>query len=221
MVARRLMGCRGLYLPTFTVVNQVIGLVIGAVISIAVWYTNVWNTGYLPINANGTYDNTGAPYNITSVLDDGDILDEVKYQNYSQPYFSAAYIIYNLFALALYTAAFSYVWIFHGREVWRGFKGVYRSVFKKTDDEDLSEDVHYRLMKQYKEVPDWHYLILLIVPILFGCAAVAGYPTNAPVAALFYGLVIPLIFIIPIGIIQAVTGIPVPLNMLGNIMSVG
>ncbi|WVW83737.1 OPT family small oligopeptide transporter [Kwoniella bestiolae CBS 10118] len=212
-------GGTGLYLPTFAVANQVVGILIGAVMILAVWFTNTWNTGYLPINSNGTFDNTGGKYNVTSVLNSATgKLDENLYRSYSQPFFSAGYIVYNIWAFASYSASFSYVFLFYRRDIARGFRGVYRSLFKKVEDDDLEEDVHYRLMKHYKEVPDWYYLILLVLPIAFGCGAIAGWPTHAPVAALFYGLILPIVFILPLGIIQAVTGIPVALNILANII---
>ena len=126
--------------------------------------------------------------------------------------------MYNIWAFASYTAAFSYVFLYHWYDIKRGFRGVYRNITKKNQDEDMEEDVHFRLMQAYKEVPEWHYLILLIVPIIFGIAAVQGFPTHAPVAALFYGLILPIIFMIPLGLIQAVTGVPVALNILGDVL---
>ncbi|OCF34038.1 OPT family small oligopeptide transporter [Kwoniella heveanensis BCC8398] len=209
----------GLYLPTFAIANQVVGIIIAAIMILAVWFTNTWNTGFLPINSNGTFDNTGSRYNVTSVLNAATgKLDETLYRSYSQPFFSAGYIIYNIWAFASYTASFSYVFLFYRRDIVRGFKGVYRNLFHKGEEEELEEDIHYRLMKKYREVPDWYYAVLLVLPIAFGCAAVAGYPTHAPVAALFYGLILPIIFILPLGIIQAVTGIPVALNILANVI---
>lgn len=211
-------GGTGLYLPTFAIVNQTVGIFIAAMMILAVWFTNTWNTAFLPINSNDTFDNTGASYNVTAILDASGSFNEQLYQSYSQPFFTAGYIIYNIWAFASYTAAFSYVFLFYRKDIVRGFRGVYRSFFKKHADEAVEEDVHYRLMQAYKEVPDWWYLVLLILPIAFGCAAVGGYPTHAPVGALFYGLIMPIIFIIPIGVIQAVTGIPVALNILADII---
>lgn len=33
------------------------------------YYTNTWNSGYLPLLSSGTFDNTGKSYNITCVVD--------------------------------------------------------------------------------------------------------------------------------------------------------
>nr|XP_031857404.1 OPT family small oligopeptide transporter [Kwoniella shandongensis]KAA5524476.1 OPT family small oligopeptide transporter [Kwoniella shandongensis] len=214
-----LSGGSGLYLPTFAVVNQTIGIIIAAFMSMGIWYTNTWNTGYLPIQSNGTYDNTGARFKVTKILDAAGHFNQQLYEAYSKPFYTAGFIVYNIWAFAGYTSALLYIALFHYKEVGQGFKGVFRSFFKKNEEEDeFAHDIHYRLMQVYKEVPDWWYLLLLVLPIAFGCAAVAAFPTGAPVAALFYGLIMPVIFILPIGIIQAVTGIPVALNILADII---
>ena len=209
---------KGLYLPTFAVVNQCAGIVIAAVMILAIWYTNGWQTGYLPINSQGTFDNTGGNFKVTKVLDSLGRLDENLYHKYSQPWFSAGYIVYNIWCFASYSASLSYVYLFHRQTIVRGFKGIFRQAFHKVDDPDVGDDIHTRLMRSYKNVPDWHYIVLLIVPIFFGVAAIVGWPTGAPVSALFYGLIMPAIFILPVGVIQAVTGIPVAINVLAALV---
>jgi OPT family small oligopeptide transporter len=212
------LGWSGLFLPTFAVCNQIAGILMAAVMILIIWYSNAWETGYLPINSNKTFDNTGSRYNVSKVLNSRGLFDETLYQNYSQPMFSAGYIVYTLFAFASYSATLSYIWLFHRQTIVRGFSGIWRQVFGKGEDTNVEEDIHYRLMKVYKEVPDWQYVALLIVPIIFGIAALTAWPTGVGVGALFYGLIMPIVFIIPIGIVQAVTGMPVAINVLAAII---
>lgn len=82
-----------LTVPTFSIMNMFVGILIGAIMTLGVYYTNAWETGYLPINGNDAYDNTGAAFNVTRVLDDNGNLDMAKYQAYSQPWQSAGYIV--------------------------------------------------------------------------------------------------------------------------------
>ena len=85
------------------------------------------------------------------------------------------------------------------------------------NEDDMTEDVHYRLMlKSYDEVPEWQYLIVLLVSMVLGMVGVGIYPTNTSPVVLIFGIIMPLIVIIPCGMIQAVTGIPVPLNVLAE-----
>ncbi|ORY23682.1 OPT oligopeptide transporter protein-domain-containing protein [Naematelia encephala] len=224
-------GGSGLYLPTFVVLNMFGGVLIGAIMTLGIWYRNTWNTGYLPINSNETFDNTGASYNVTVMLNDKGGFDEAAYRAYSQPWFSAGYLVYNIWAFAQYSATLTYVILFHRHEVTRGYKGVRKSMRKiwasirrrpatdsSEDIDDLEEDVHYRLMQAYKEVPDWHYAVLLIFPIALGMVAVGAWPTHSTPAALVYGMIMPIIGLVPIGMIQAVTGISVALNIIADII---
>lgn len=105
-----------------------------------------------------------------------------------------------------------------------GFRGLVKSARKtlkmreySDDEDDLSEDVHYRLMQQnYKEVPEWQYLIVLLISMVIGMVGVGIYPTNTSPVVLIFGIIMPLIVMIPCGLIQAVTGIAVPLNVLAE-----
>ncbi|KXT11993.1 hypothetical protein AC579_4634 [Pseudocercospora musae] len=211
-------GLSGLYLPTFAIANQIAGIVVAAFMILAIWFRNAWQTGFLPINSNGTFDNTGDSYNVTKVLDAGNLFNENRYEQYSQPWFSAGFIVYNIWCFASYSAVLSYVYLFHRKTIGRSFRGIWRQAFHKEPDTEIEEDIHWRLMQSYKEVPDWQYIALLLVPIAFGIAALKGWPTGVGVAPLFYGLIMPAIFIIPIGIIQAVTGIPLAINILADIV---
>lgn len=56
----------------------------------------------------------------------------------------------------------------------------------------------------------------LVCAIAMGCAGIAGWQTYTSVAVVFYGIALCLLFVIPIGIIKAVTGIEVTLNVLAE-----
>lgn len=71
----------------------------------AVWLTLIGNTGYLPINDNHIFDNTGSRFNVSRVIDDRGILDVAKYQTYSQPYLSAGNLAVYFWFFANYTAS--------------------------------------------------------------------------------------------------------------------
>lgn len=57
------------------------------------WWTNAFNTAYLPINSNRTFDNTGAKYNVSRVLDAKGNLDFAKYNEYSEAWMSAGNLV--------------------------------------------------------------------------------------------------------------------------------
>ena len=213
-----------LTIPTFSIMCQFAGMVVSFFVVLGVWYTNGWNSGYLPINSNHTFDNAGGRFNVSLILDDAGRFDDAKYQQYSQPWMSAGYVISFLFYFAMYSSSLSYVFLYHRHDLVHGAKNMWRSVrstFRRetkieSDEDDLAEDIHYRLMKKYKEVPEWHYLIVLIVAAVIGMIGVGIYPTGTSPVVVIFGIIMPLIAMIPVGLIQAVTGIQVALNVLAE-----
>lgn len=125
---------------------------------------------------------------------------------------------------AIYTCTISYTFLYHRHEIAHGFKGLFRSIkqmINKTADtvdaeDDLGEDIHWRLMKRYDEVPEWWYLITLLVALGLGMAGVGAWPTNTTPAVVIFGVIMALLFVIPVGLITAVTGVQVTLNVLAE-----
>jgi hypothetical protein len=56
----------------------------------------------------------------------------------------------------------------------------------------------------------------LAVAISLACAGIGGWQTYTNVGVVFYGIALCLIFVIPVGIIKAITGIEVTLNVLAE-----
>ena len=82
---------------------------------LAVWFSNKWNTAYLPINSPSTFSNTGARYSVTKILDDRGRLDLAKYQVYSEPWMSAGTIVAYIFYFVMYSASELALWLTKGR----------------------------------------------------------------------------------------------------------
>lgn len=81
------------------------------------------------------------------------------------------------------------------------------------------KDVHARMMGVYKEVPVWWYGAIFVVAFIFGVVAIEIFPTQFPVWALVLALFIGFIFVIPIGIIRAVTNQLPALNVLAEFVA--
>ncbi|KAG9084041.1 hypothetical protein FRC07_013734 [Ceratobasidium sp. 392] len=105
-----------------------------------------------------------------------------------------------------------YAFSYHRREIVRGFK----SLIRRKDPRRDYKDVHNRLMAAYPEAPEWWYACILLVSIALGLVAILAYPTHTTVGALFMGLALALIFIVPVGVIYAVTNTEVTLNVLAE-----
>jgi OPT family small oligopeptide transporter len=181
--------------PFFTTVNNFMGMLICFPIIVAIWFTNTWYTAYMPINVNRPYDRFGERYKVTNIVDERGLFDQAAYEAYSPLYLPAANaFLYGAF-FAIYPATIVYAYLYHRHEIVRGFK----SLVKKHDKKHLNRDVHNRLMSIYPEAPEWWYAIILLVSIGLGLIALLKYPTNATVGSLFMGILLALIFIVPVG----------------------
>jgi len=76
--------------PAFSTFNQTGGMFLFGFVILGIYFTNTWNTGYLPINSNRVYDHFGKIYNVSRTLDARGMYDHTKYMNYSAAYLGAA-----------------------------------------------------------------------------------------------------------------------------------
>lgn len=93
-----------------------------------------------------------------------------------------------------------------------GFRGMWKSVRSKgrvqeANEDDLSEDIHSRMMRQYKEVPEWWYLSILALALITGMVGIGVYQTYTTPAVVLFGIAMALVFIIR-EYTQIVAGLP-------------
>lgn len=204
-------GNSPLVLPFFYWANQLVGMLLVCPLILGLWFSNTWNTGYLPINSNRVFDHFGKEYNISRAIDERGMFDAQRYEDYSPAYLSAAFAVLYLAFFATYTATFIYAYLWHRHEIWLGLK----SLFKR-GEKTAYQDIHNRLMAVYPEVPEWWYLAVLLGAIGCSIAGVAGWDTYTSPGCVFYGLALCLVFIIPVGLIMAITGLEVYLNVIAE-----
>lgn len=56
----------------------------------------------------------------------------------------------------------------------------------------------------------------MLIAIAFAIAGIAGFETYTSPGVVFYGLILCLIFVVPVGIVKAMTGLEVTLNVLAE-----
>ncbi|KAJ7140663.1 OPT-domain-containing protein [Mycena epipterygia] len=199
--------------PFYSTFNTFLGTLITLPIIVAIWYSNTWETAYLPINSNRVFDNTGAMYSVANAVGNNTLFDQALYDDYSPAYLAAGKILVYGLWFALYMATLSHAILYHRREIWHGLK----SILSRRKTSEIHTDVHVRLMMNYKEVPEWQYLIILVIAIALGAAGVGVYPTETSPAVVLYGVLLAMIFVIPIGIILSITNVQITLNVLAEL----
>ena len=74
-------------MPVWAILNVLASLVFWIyIISPALYYSNTWFSAHLPLQSNSIYDNTGAVFNVSKVINKKDdfTFDPQKYADYSQ-----------------------------------------------------------------------------------------------------------------------------------------
>lgn len=140
-----------LVIPFSVTVNILFGTFLGGLVIIGIYYTNAYNTGYLPINSNSMFNHYGKTYNVSMILDDRSWLDEAKYQEYSPVFVSAAWVCSYWFFFSVYAATISYAYLHHRHDIALGFRSLMKSFKKGFRANDDFTDVHSRLMRAYSE----------------------------------------------------------------------
>lgn len=205
--------------PFFAMANNYLGtLLAGAVVIPAVYYSNMYYTGYLPINSSRLFTNTGQEYSVEEVLTNN-ILDPEKYQQYSPPFYTAAnLVVYGAF-FALYPALIVHTLLYYRDILVTGLKGVWMGMRDRQSQIRTFGDSQSRMMSQYNEVPLYWYLIVTMCALILGIICVKVYPTETPVWSIFYGLAVGIVFLVPIGLLFSMTGFSLSLNVLTELIA--
>ncbi|KAK4164326.1 hypothetical protein QBC43DRAFT_210871 [Cladorrhinum sp. PSN259] len=224
-------GSDPLMLPFFSTFNYFVGALISGFVILAIYMSDAFNTAYIPIISNKTWDRFGKHYNISRVITPEGEFDGPRYEAYSSPFLSAGNVAVYTFFFALYSATVTYGILYHRYEIMLGFRTfwnqtkarivrVWRRNKVAEGEQRLSVsdrlDVHNRLMKVYPEVPEWWYMACLVIAIVAGMVGIGHYPTNTSPAVVLYGIVLCLLFVVPVGIIASMTGVGVTLNVLAE-----
>jgi len=72
------------------------------------------------------------------------------------------------------------------------------------------------LVANKRLVSEWWYLATLLVAAALGFAGVCAWPTYTTAGVVPYGVLLAIIFVIPVGVIKAMTGVEVTLNVLAE-----
>ncbi|CAI5756073.1 unnamed protein product [Candida verbasci] len=160
----------------------------------------------------------GVRYDVKNVVDDNNLFDQVKYESVGPPYYSAANLVLYGSFIAFYPFSIVYECFINGKpmlraikELIRGFRNLKLSVYEGFNDPQTI------MMRKYKEVPDWVFLLVLVVSIVFGIICVSVYSqVQTPIWGLFFALGINLVFLFPLTMIFSTTGYQIGLNVLGK-----
>ncbi|KAJ7178961.1 oligopeptide transporter [Mycena filopes] len=195
--------------PWWAEANIAVGFVIFYWIATpAIYFTNTWYSKYMPISSGGSFDNTGAKYNVTRILTADSTFDQESYEAYSPLFLSTTFAISYGLSFASITATLTHAFLFFRKQIWAQSR---RAMSEQPD-------IHARLMSVYPQVPEWWYVIIFLSMFVCGIISIEVWDTKFPVQYFILALVIAFLYIIPIGMIQAITNQQVGLNVITELI---
>lgn len=168
---------------------------------------NVWYSQYMPISVGLAYDNTGAPYNLSAVITNN-AFDQTKYEQYSPMFLPMTYAFTYGTIFATYPAVVVHTYLWYRKDIVRQFR---RSLKDETD-------IHAHLMTKYAEAPHWWFASLGVFTFVLGIVAVEVCDVGLPLWAYAFSVVFAVIFVIPFGIVQAITNQQFYLTVLAELL---
>ncbi|KAA8911948.1 hypothetical protein TRICI_003634 [Trichomonascus ciferrii] len=166
-------------------------------------YANGWYGKYLPMSSLELFDRFQQPYEVRKVIGENMELDVEKYMEYSPVYMPVVYALSYAVSFAAITATVVHTALYDGKDLlyyWRHSRAE-------------PDDVHMRLIRRYREVPDWWFASTFVVFLAMAIAAVRAWDTQLPVWALLVALGLALFLLVPVGLIYALTNITMGLNV--------
>ena len=145
-----------------------------AVLSPILYYTNVWYTSYMPLSGSDSYDNTGAVYNATRIVDSAGNFLPKAYEEYSPIFMPVTFALGYGISFAIMSCVPVHIFLYYHKEIWDTFRGRQK------------KDVHARIMdKNYKEVPWWWYASMIVIVLVVTIIVQEVYHTEMPVWSVF------------------------------------
>ncbi|KAJ9172652.1 hypothetical protein P3X46_015866 [Hevea brasiliensis] len=194
--------------PWFATANLAVGfaLFMYVVTPIAYWL-NVYKAKAFPIFSDGLFTSDGQKYNISAIIDENFHVDMDAYEHQGPLYLSTIFaMIYGL-NFACLAATVVHVFLFHGRDIWQLSKSAFQ---------EKKMDVHTKLMRKYKLVPEWWFLCILFLNILATIITCEYYndQLQLPWWSVLLACGLALFFTLPIGVITATTNQTPGLNVI-------
>ncbi|KAK4108537.1 OPT superfamily oligopeptide transporter [Canariomyces notabilis] len=204
--------------PFFATCTMWISAIFGGCIILAIFYTNMNYTAYLPINSSSAFANDGKPYRVQNVVVNNK-LDEKLYQEYSPPFYSAGYILTVGANFAFYPVYFLYIMGNQWTTMKQAYIDFYQGLRHGKGNYEGAMDVHSRLMSKYPEVPDWWFLLILLGAVIVSVIFLNIYPLDTPVWLVFLMIGINIVFAVPLSFLSATTGTNLGLGALIQVIT--
>ncbi|KAJ3093675.1 hypothetical protein HDU96_002107 [Phlyctochytrium bullatum] len=174
-------------------------------------------TGRFPLgqalNSPAMFDKDGnslSPLSILNITRTSVTLNEAAYNRVAPIRFTTYFAIQYMSYFIGFTAVLCHAWLWYGKNIWYRLKANLRDLD--------AEDIHAKLMDAYPDIPDSWYYIMLVSMAFLALAAGQWGGFDLPWWAVFLSLAIAGLFMIPVGVIAAISGQQIGLNVVSEMI---
>ncbi|KAK6206034.1 hypothetical protein LQW54_007973 [Pestalotiopsis sp. IQ-011] len=207
-------GSTAMNAPFFAQLQQYVMRVVAGILILIMYYKNAFWSAFMPINSNGAFDNHMQPYNVSAVLNDDNQVDIDSYKTYGPPYYAVANLFVTGANFVYYTFSIVYVFTKYWGALKKAFVGMVVNTIKRQSIYTGFEDGHTRLMRRYKEVPEWWYGIVFAFGFVISIVSVTAWPTQTPWYSIIGVTGVGALLTIPWVIIESIATTGISLNVI-------
>lgn len=165
-----LINFSSLYTPWNALWQYTAGFLVTTFAVIIIWYKNVANTGYLPINVTTMHDNMGNQYNLSRIVNSNNTFNLKAYENYSMVFYGATGFVGKGVTFMYYPAQFVSCALNYWGDFLSSCKAFKFEFFYKNDTKVINgfDDRFSRTARNHPEAPEWWFFVIFF--ICFGVA---------------------------------------------------
>ncbi|KAI9339921.1 OPT oligopeptide transporter protein-domain-containing protein [Obelidium mucronatum] len=210
--------------PLWAMFNQMFGIYLFMWVIVPLcWWFDVFGdqkVGFdsiygFALNSPSTYDRNGSLIDTKDfVMYSADnrslVLNETFYHEHEPILISTSFAVNYLTSFIVFVSALVHVALWYGKDIWNRFRA-------SLQDLD-SDDIHAKLMDAYPDVPEWWYMALLVITLGGGIAVCQFGGFDLPWWGVLVAVILALVSMLPIGIIQAISGQQIGLNVMSEFL---
>ncbi|KAF8141025.1 small oligopeptide transporter [Mycena galopus ATCC 62051] len=182
------------------------------------YFSNTWYAKFMPISSRTSYDNQMNAYNVSKILTAELTIDLEAYHKYSPLFISCVSSLAKQSTVSTVADKVRHLqWLMATLTHTILF---FRKQISLQMCRTLSQqpDIHARLMSEYPQVPEWWYAIIFLSMCAFGIISVEVWPTQMPVWAFALAVFTAFVYVIPVGMILAITNQEIALNVVTELI---
>jgi len=163
------------------------------------------------LNTPTLFNKHGDYLSAFSLVNSADLsLNQTMYAESAPIYITTYFAILYMTSFMVFASVLVHVGLWYGKDVWHRF----RTAMRDLD----SNDIHAKMMDVYPEVPDLWYVGLLVANMVIAIGVCQWGGFQLPWWGVILGFLLALVSMIPIGVIQAISGQQIGLNVMSEFL---